>query len=81
VLPGRNGARVCASLTLASGAEVNGVPEAILQVREIAKDVSSGGLRVKRKPSAVSNQPLAGQVQTGKLRKKRKQPKKLTAES
>jgi hypothetical protein len=81
VIPGRNGARVCASLTLAAGAEVDSIPEAVLQVAEIAKDIGSGALRVKRKPSAVSNQPSAGQIQTRKMRKKRKQTKKLTAES
>lgn len=74
-LPGRNAGQVCASLTLASGVEVDGVPETVLQVKEIAKDISSGGLRVKRTRAATGSQPPVSKLETKRLRKKKKQSK------
>jgi hypothetical protein len=74
-LPGRNAGLVCASLTLAAGVEVEGVPDAVLHVAEITKDIKSGGLRVKRARAATVSQHPVSQVDTKQLRKKKKQPK------
>ena len=74
-LPGRNSGQVCASLTLASGVEVDGVPEAVLQVKEISKDISSGALRVKRTRNASIAGTQSEQVDTKRLSKKKKRSK------
>ena len=75
MIPGRNGARVCASLTLASGAEIEGVPEAALQVAEIARDIRAGVLRVKRAQSSEAGRPQTKQIDTKRLSKKKKRSK------
>jgi hypothetical protein len=75
VIPGRSGARVCASLTLAAGAEVDGVSEAVLQVAEIAKDIVSGALRVKRARNASIARAQSEQADTKRLSKKKRRSK------
>ena len=71
-LPGRDKRTVCSSVTLAAGAEVEGLQDAVLQVTKIAKDIKKGELQVKKKPSTAGNRQSADKVDTRNMHKKKK---------
>jgi hypothetical protein len=56
--PGRDARRVPSSLTLAAGARLEGVDEAVLAVPEVARALRAGELRVERTPPPPAR-PLA----------------------
>lgn len=58
-LPGREGRRVCASITLPAGGFVNELPKAVFEVAEIHSDLKSGLIRAHQisQPEKKTSKP------------------------
>jgi len=48
VIPGREGRRICKSLTLPAGGFQKELPDAVLQLEEILRDISTGAIKAHR---------------------------------
>ncbi|RJS14143.1 hypothetical protein DRW03_35465 [Corallococcus sp. H22C18031201] len=57
--PGRGGRRLPASLTLAAGVSLAGLPEAVLQVASVAAAVRRGDVAVKRQVAQEARAPVS----------------------
>jgi len=51
-LPGRDGRKVCASITLPAGGVLESLPEAVLEVADVLRDLCAGLLRAHSIPAS-----------------------------
>ena len=70
-LPGRPPRRLASSLTLPAGAEASGLPDAVLELPEVARAVRAGELRVRREAAPASKNPRARRAARRSGRKNR----------